>query len=96
MQSHKARKMGRSPADMIGIILVAFVLGVIFFQSDSYSVDYGSKETYWVKTTWWGLKKEQHEIKWSGSSWQAKDKQGNWYQVIVDGDQIPEEYPHTR
>jgi hypothetical protein len=86
--------------------IIAAVVAMIFlapmtFESHELIVDAHTPNVYAVTTTWWGLRREEREIKWMKpegaeyASWCARSKDGEWYPFIVDelgGEAVPD--PH--
>lgn len=70
--------------------LPLLLLAVATYSDTATVVDTSDGTVMYVQTSWWGIARQEHEIRWmqiqdpEGSYWMAQDKQGSWYPFLIE------------
>lgn len=75
---------------VISLAVVLLLFGAVTHENSYITVDSNSPTVYAVRTTWWGLRTEESEIRWMQppgydyAAWCAQSPSGKWYPYLID------------
>ncbi len=74
--------------ETIPLLLFLFVFLLGTFSGTEYAVEPTEPRVYLVKSSWWGLEKQEIPIRWMKTSdydypcWMAQRRDGSWYCAV--------------
>tara|TARA_Y100000294_G_C8280228_1_gene226496 strand:+ start:79 stop:450 length:372 start_codon:yes stop_codon:yes gene_type:complete len=82
---------------IISIIVIFLIIALSPFSETEFSVEPNENIVYGIKSSWFGFHKEYKQIKWMKKpenyypAWMAKNENGEWYNYVVDIDEVSSE-----
>jgi len=98
LEKEESKKKAKS-SDWLTISIIIIFLLIAFspFSKTEFLVEPNENIVYGIKSSWFGFHKEYKQIKWMKKpenyypAWMAKNENGEWYNYVVDIDEVSSE-----